>query len=170
MKAIKIASELTQWTNEVPVSYIYTYTGIRPAYIVGMSSYVLSLASQEGHDVEHGLITLGRGHKNVQVMAMTTEGGWTWAVVGTVNVETKDGEVVIPVVVKTTADKLQDISAWCTSAVAGIFANCLPPTSTWHPRTKLTKTISVKDRYLLEGRMCVYINGSDRHCNLSTNR
>ncbi len=166
MKAIKIASELTQWTNEVPVSYLFTYKGTKPYNIFGMSPYIVSLASQQGHSVEHGLITLGR--KNLEVMAMT---GWTWAVAGTINVM-KDGnsEVVIPVVVKTTADKLQDISALCASAVAGILANCLPPTSTWHPRTKLTKTISIKDRYLLEGRMCVYINGSDRHCNLSTNR
>jgi len=162
MKAIKIASELTQWTNEVPVSYIYTYKGIKPAYIAGMSSYVQSLASQQGLAVEHQLIQPGKD----RIFAMS--GGWTWAVAGTINVDTKDGEVVIPVVVKTTEDKLQDISTLCASAVAGIQANCLPPTSTWHPRTKLTKTISTKDSYLLDHQMCVYINGSGRHCNLST--
>lgn len=170
MKAIKIASELTQWTNEVPVSYIYTYKGIRPAFIQGMSSYVLSLASQEGHSVEHGLMLTSRS-KNLVVWALTEQGGWTWAVAGTINVM-KDGnsEVVIPVVVKTTAEELQNISALCASAVAGILANCLPPTSTWHPRTKLTKHISQKDSYLLENRMCVYINGSGRYCDLSTSR
>lgn len=167
MKAIKIASELTQWTNEVPVSYIYTYKGIRPAFIQGMSSYVLSLASQEGHSVEHGLVLTTRS-KNLVVFALSS---WTWSVVGTINVM-KDGnsEVVIPVVVKTTAEELQNISALCASAVAGILANCLPPTSTWHPRTKLTKHISQKDSYLLENRMCVYINGSGSHCDLSTIR
>jgi hypothetical protein len=167
MKAIKIASELTQWTNEVPVSYIYTYKGIRPAFIQGMSSYVLSLASQEGHSVEHGLMLTTRS-KNLVVWALTEQRGWTWAVAGTISVDTKDGEVVIPVVVKTTADKLQDISTLCASAVAGLLANCLPPTTTWHPRTKITKHISQKDSYLLDNRMCVYINGSGRHCNLST--
>lgn len=162
MKSIKLATEDTGRIN-VPVSFIFTYSGRKPALIGGMSKDIQKMAAEEGYLVygDGDIATEGSKHRAIP----GCYSGCTYSVAGDICVSTKNGSIVIPMLIKyKTADltpsEEEDLFDLCDKVREHLFNHCFCNAEhvEYYKRKRLTKNLSKKDLRFLDNRFAVCVN------------